>query len=168
MSHAFISSGYTSKEVDRVIGLYVFDKPEDDREAEHRTDTLCIPYVRGASDRLRKQLAREGANIILKRGPTLGKYLINGGPPRNDRRKNVIYKIPCATCNFCNVGETSQWFDERESQHKRSMRNCASTNGIYMHITKHPDHTIAWEKTTFLDYDRNFYASSKDKRVFVY
>ena len=35
---------------------YVFDKPEEDREAEHRTDILCIPYVRGASDRLRKSL----------------------------------------------------------------------------------------------------------------
>ena len=37
LSHAFISSGYTPKEVDRVIGSYVLNKPDDDREAEHRT-----------------------------------------------------------------------------------------------------------------------------------
>ena len=90
LGHAFISSGYTPGEVDRVIGSYVFDKQKIDREAEHRTDTMCIPYVRGASDRLRKQLAREGVNVIFKRGQTLGKYLINGGPPRNNRRKNVV------------------------------------------------------------------------------
>ena len=41
LSHAFICSGYAPKEVDRVIDSYVFDKPDDNREAEHRTDTLC-------------------------------------------------------------------------------------------------------------------------------
>jgi len=167
LSHAFISSGYNPKEVDRIIDSYVFDKPDNNTQAENRTDTLCIPYVRGASDRLRKQMAQEGVNVIFKRCQTLGKYLINGGPPRNDRRKNVIYKIPCATCDFCYVGETSQWFDERESQHKRSMRNCDSNNGIYMHIAKHPDHAIAWEKTTFLDYDRNFYARRMKESLYI-
>jgi len=167
LSHAFISSGYTTKEVDRVIGSYVFDKPKEEREAENRTDTLCIPYVRGASDRLRKQLAREGVNVIFKRGQTLGKYLINGGPPKNNRRKNVVYKITCETCNFCYIGETSQWFDERENQHKRSVKNCDSNNGIYMHILKHPDHVIAWDKATFLDYDRNFYARRMKESFYI-
>ena len=55
LSHEFISSGYEPKDVDRIIGSYVFVKPDNDTEAEHRTDTLCIPYVRGASDRLRKK-----------------------------------------------------------------------------------------------------------------
>ena len=167
LSHAFISSGYTPKEVDRVIGSYVFDKPKEEREAENRTDTLCIPYVRGASDRLRKQLAREGVNVIFKRGQTLGKYLINGGPPKNNRRKNVVYKITCETCNFCYIGETSQWFDERETQHKRSVKNCDSNNGIYMHILKHPDHVIAWDKATFLDYDRNFHARRMKESFYI-
>ena len=86
LSHAFISSGYTPKEVDRVIASYVFDKPKDDRKAEHRTDTLSIPYVRGASDRLRKQLVREGVNVIFKRGQTLRKYLINGGATKKQQK----------------------------------------------------------------------------------
>ena len=59
LSHAFISSDYDLKDVDRIIGSYVFDKPNNDTDAEQRTDTLCIPYVRSASDRLRKQLAKE-------------------------------------------------------------------------------------------------------------
>ena len=87
--------------------------------------------------------------FFYKRGQTLGKYLINSGPPRNDRRNNVACKIPCATCSLCYVGETSQWVDKWESQHKRSKKNCDSNNGIYMHIAEHPHHTIAEEKTTF-------------------
>ena len=146
------------KMLTELLGRMFFDKPDNDTDAEQRTGTLCIPYVRGASDRLRKQLAKEGVNVVFRKGQTLGKYLINGGPPKNNRRKNVVYKIPCDTCSFCYIGETSQWFDEREVQHKRSMKNCDTNNGIYMHILDHPDHVMAWEKATILDYDRNYYA----------
>ena len=76
LSHAFISSGYEPKDVDRAIDSYVVEKPDNDTEAEHRTDTLCIPYVRYtyASDRLRKQLAKEGVNVIFKRGQTFNQW----------------------------------------------------------------------------------------------
>ena len=70
LSHAFISSDYKPKDVDRIIGSYVFDNPNNDTDAEQRTDTLCIPYVRGASDRLRKQLAKEGVNVVFRKGQT--------------------------------------------------------------------------------------------------
>ena len=51
----------TPKVVDRVIETFEFKKPKENKEAENRTDTLCIPYVRGAYDPLRKQLGREGS-----------------------------------------------------------------------------------------------------------
>ena len=87
------------------------------KETENRTDTHCIPYVRAAYDRLKKQLARHGVNVIFKKRQALGKKLIiNSRPPKSDRKKNVVYKIPCASCDFCYIGETSQWFDEREKQ----------------------------------------------------
>ena len=78
-----------------------------------------------------------------------------------------MYKIPCDTCSFCYIGETSQWFDEREVQHKRSMKNCDMNNGIYMYMLKHPDHVIAWEKATFLDYDRNYYARRMKESFYI-
>ena len=90
------------------------------------TDTLSVPYVQGASDRLRRKLAQKGVNVIFKRGQTLGKYLINFGPPRNTRRKNVVYKIPCETCNFCYIGETSQWILVK--LHSGLMRERTSTS----------------------------------------
>ena len=36
-----------------------------------------------------------------------------------------------------------------------------------MHILKHPDHTIAWEKATFLDYDQNFYARRMKESFYI-
>ena len=96
----FISSGCDPNDFDRVVDSYVFDKPDNVKEAEHRTDTLCITYARADSDRLQKQLAKEGVNVIFKRCQTLGKYLINGGPPKKKWRENVVYKIPCGSCSF--------------------------------------------------------------------
>ena len=68
LSNVFISSGYDPKDIDRVIDFYVFDKQDKDKKAERRTDAVCIPYVRGSPDRLRKQLAKEGVCVIFKRG----------------------------------------------------------------------------------------------------
>ena len=31
----------------------------------------------------------------------------------------------------------------------------------------HPDHTIAWERTTFLDCDRNFYARRMKESLYI-
>ena len=50
-------------------------------------------------------------------------------------------------------GETSQWYDERESQHRRCIRNQDENNGIFRHM-KDTGHDIAWEKVEFLDYDQ--------------
>ena len=97
-------------------------------------------------------------NVTFKRGQTLGKYFINGGPPRNTRRKNVLYKIPCKTWNFCYIDETSQWFDERERD---------TNNGIYMHMLKQPDNVIAWDKVTFLAHDQNFYARRMKESLYI-
>ena len=62
-------------------------------------------------------MAQEGVNVIFKSGQTLGKYLINGGPPRNDRRKNVI-KFPVQPAIFATL----------EKCHNGLMREQASTN----------------------------------------
>ena len=63
--------------------------------------------------------------------------------------------------------ETSQWFDERESQHKCCIKNCDSNNGIYKHLEKHPDHVIAWDKATILDYERNYYARKMKESIHI-
>ena len=39
LSHAFISSGYSPKDVDRVVTSYDFSTADKNREAENRTDT---------------------------------------------------------------------------------------------------------------------------------
>jgi len=80
--------------------------------------------------------------------------IFNGKFKKKDgRKKNVIYKIQCKDCKLSYIGETSQWYDERESQHRRCIRNQDENNGIFRHM-KDTGHDIAWEKVEFLDYDQ--------------
>ena len=156
LGNAFIANGYHPKDIDRITSTYEHQKSDKNEEAEHRCDTICIPYVRGPSDLLRKQLAKEGVNLIFKKGRTLRQFLFNGEPKKTDRRKNVCYRVPCLNCSFCYIGETSQWWDERESQHKRSIKNKDSNNSFFMHLREYPDHVIGWEQVTFLACDSRY------------
>ena len=75
---------------------------------------------------------------------------------KTDKRKNVCYWVPCLNCSFCYIGETSQWWDEQESQHKRSIKNNDSNNSFFMHLKEYPDHVIGWEQVTFLACDSRY------------
>ena len=88
-----------------ILPQHEHQKSDKNEETEHRCDTICIPYVRGPSDLLRKQLAKEGFNLIFKKGRTLRQFLFNGEPKKTDRRKNVCYRVPCLNCSFCYIGE---------------------------------------------------------------
>ena len=51
----------------------------------------------------------------------------------------------------------SQWFDERESQHKHAVSNKDTTNGIAQHVYE-TSHIINWQKAKLIDshkYQRN-------------
>ena len=59
--------------------------------------------------------------------------------------------------SFSSNRETSQWFDERESQHQHAVSNKDATNGIAQHVYE-TSHIINWEKVELIDshkYQRN-------------
>ena len=61
-----------------------------------------------------------------------------------------------ASVVLSDIGETSQWWDERESQHKRSVKNRDENNSFYMHLEDNQDHIIGWEQVAFLACDSRY------------
>jgi len=94
LGNAFIANGYHPKDIDCIISTYEHQKPDNNEAAEHRCDTICIPYVRGPSDLLRRQLAREGVNLIFKKGRTLRQFLFNGEPKKQTEEKMFVTEYP--------------------------------------------------------------------------
>jgi len=50
-----------------------------------------------------------------------------------EHQPNVIYKIPCANCDWCYVGETSRCFETRKKEHIRNIKTCATGSNIAKH-----------------------------------
>jgi len=76
-------------------------------------------------------LGKEDINVVFKRGKTLHSMIFNGKLRKNDgRKKDLIYKIPCRDCSLCYIGETAQWYDERE---RNSIKDAFETMMKIMH-----------------------------------
>ena len=46
--------------------------------------------------------------------------------PSIERQPNVVYKIPCADCDWCYVCETGRCFETRKKEHIRNVITCAN------------------------------------------
>ena len=81
---------------------------------------IAIGYHPKQSDVNRIISMYEHQNQIIMRRQNAG--VIQFEAKNTDRRKNVCSRVPCLTCSSCYIGETSQWWDERVLQHKRSVK----------------------------------------------
>ena len=66
-------------------------------------------------------------------------------------QKDVIYAVPCKECKVRYVGETGQHFCDRVKQHQNDVKHKKLTNGMM----PNKKHSSDWEKTTFLEKERN-------------
>ena len=62
------------------------------------------------------------------------------------KRNHVVYKIPCAHCDWCYVGETGRCFETRKKEHMRNVRTYASGSNIAKH---------AWTFGHRIDFDNS-------------
>ena len=67
-----------------------------------------------------------------------------------DMKKDVVYAVKCISCEQIYIGETAQHFRDRKAQHQRAVMKQSQSNGIYMHIKRHPRHKIDWNSQVFL------------------
>ena len=50
--------------------------------------------------------------------------------PAEDDRCNVIYKIPCASCSWSEIGETKRFFATRKKEHIRNTKQCTKGSNV--------------------------------------
>jgi len=155
LNFAFVNQNYPPKQVLKTIQEYQESdgNKEENKRAEERTESIVVPYIKGVSEKLRRDLGKEDINVVFKRGQTLHSIIFNGKFKKKDgRKKDLIYKIPCRDCTLCYIGETAQWYDEREKQHKRCIRNQDENNALFRHI-RTTGHEIAWDKVEFIAFE---------------
>ena len=68
-------------------------------------------------------------------------------PVPAEKKKGVVYEIPCQDCAQVYVGETGRTLKKRISEHKQAVKRFDDKNGIAVHHFKH-NHRIAWDEAT--------------------
>lgn len=120
-----------------------------------------IPYINNLSEKLARELNNDSISVAFKNENTTKRFFskLKTETPR-DLESNIIYKIPCSTCNGVYIGQTSRYLKTRISEHKRSTRpHVLISNNSKTALAEHFEkfqHPFNFEKTEILARQQNY------------
>ena len=66
---------------------------------------------------------------------------------RPDRKKGVVYEVPCTDCPCVYIAETGRTLEKWISEHKTAVKKNDPKNGIAVHFWTN-QHQVSWEAAT--------------------
>lgn len=115
--------------------------------------TVCLPYMRGVSEKIQKVCAPYNIRTVFKSESTLRRHLVRVKPPiEKNQTKNCIYSIPCS-CGKVYKGETCRPLKVRVDEHRRAVtRGETEKSGIAYHVWKEKgDHRPLWDEVKIIN-----------------
>ena len=86
--------------------------------------SVTLPYISGLSESIRRVLAPLAIQVTFRPYRTLRQELVHPKDPvPANRRKGVVYSIPCAECPRTYIGQTGRSLDHRLREHHRALKN---------------------------------------------
>ena len=86
--------------------------------------SLCIPYIRGLSEQIRRILGNLDIRTAFKPMSWRGKIMEGIKDKEEEGKKaGVVYEITCNTCNKSYIGETGRNAEIRAKEHRAHARN---------------------------------------------
>ena len=62
----------------------------------------------------------------------------------DERKRSVVYEVPCKDCNHTYIGETKRTLKVRLGEHKKAVKRGDPRNGIAVH-SHEQSHAIDWD-----------------------
>ena len=118
-----------------------------------RIGSIVIPYVRGASEALRRIFTKRGVSVHFKPANTLRSALVSPKDrllPGNNC--GTVYQITCNDCDSAYVGETGRQLNTRVAEHLRP-----STKNSPVGDHKRGGHNINNTDVKILDKDTDWF-----------
>ena len=101
LKYAFINQDYPPKDVEQTINNYQESEGnEENKQAENWSESIVVPYIKGISEKLRRDLAKQDVNVVFKKGKTLHSMIFNEKfMKRMGERKMLFTKFPAGIAN---------------------------------------------------------------------
>ena len=153
LKQIFQANGYPSDCIEPILnkryGQHHVTSDQTGQVDDEREHVLCLPYVRGVSeriDRVCKSLTTVKIKVVFKPIRILRHILTNvkNNLP-SEKKKGVVYTVPCIDCGKKYVGETGRTLQERIEEHKAAVRKGDERNGIAVHVRR-PNMTLIGQK----------------------
>ena len=118
---------------------------------ENTNSFAVLPFINGVTQPPTRILRRHDIHVANKPLKTLQQeFPFPQFRPSIERQPNVVYKIPCADCDWCYVGETGRCFETRKKEHIRNVITCAYGSNIAKHAWSF-DHRIDFVNSSVID-----------------
>ena len=119
--------------------------------SESRKSFASLPYIKDVTEPLTRVLKKHDISVINKPMNTLQQqFPAPKFRPAPDSQTNVVYKIPCANCSWCYIGETGRAFNTRRKEHIKNVKTAAKGSRIANHAWSH-DHPIHFNNASVID-----------------
>ena len=113
--------------------------------SEDPPKTMCLPYVQGLSEKLERVCTSLGVKAVFKPVRTLRQILMQVKTRiPEERKRGVVYKVPCKECHQTYIGETKRTLKVRLSEHKQAVKRGDPKKGITVHALE-SSHMIDWD-----------------------
>ena len=122
---------------------YPIPKTQQRNTTQHLKHFTSILYVHGTSERIGCILNEAGVKVAMKPVKTIGNIHTSSKDPIAEHEKSrLVYKIPCADCEFVYVGQTKRDLKSRVAEHKRAVKNAEPEKSALCEHLKLFDHRI--------------------------
>ena len=123
LKDTFIANDIPINIVDRIFQKYIPQRYRTDgkkiRKRHWSIDfekSFKVPYVKGFSVFLRRELQKEGIHVIFSNGTTLEKELCKLTPNKPiEESKHNIYRKYCSKCSATYIGESGMTMKQRDT-----------------------------------------------------
>ena len=118
---------------------------------EPRKSFASLPYIKGVTEPLTRVLEKHNVTAVNKPFTTLQQqFPAPKFRPLMESQTNVMYKIPCANCSWCYIGETGRAFNTQKKEHLRNTKISAKGSRIANHAWSN-NHAIDFENASIID-----------------
>ena len=124
-------------------------------EEEGKEHNLCLPYIAGLGEDLRRICKKYKIRTCFRTHSTLRRQLtkVKDKEPPN-RRSGVVYSIPCS-CGLEYIGEPKRALETRIGEHQAAVRRGETEKSAVADHAWTNQHHLKWENTTIIDGSRN-------------
>src|SRR5436190_1533465 len=149
-------SGYPQYVLKKAMDKAINVRTDIQVEAEPAVDTVCIPYIRNLSEKIRRINKKHNIRTVFKSTRTIRSQLTKVKPNNLDQQnKNVVYKVPCS-CDRNYIGQTSRPVKTRIEEHMKKVKNKESYGSKISEHVLETGHNIKWTDSCVLYKEQNW------------